>query len=98
MGGRKNGFRYRCTHGRCRKRRTLRKRKEEYVREPRCEACGGELTLDAYRNRHELESDRVCHCDGYPHPHRIGGGVWCIKHPTGPTDEDYMDRYGPDCL
>lgn len=96
--GRKTAYRYRCSHDRCRTRRTLVKPLEHYVREPRCRCCGGPLTLDRYRNTQELAPDRVCRCDGYWFPHRRGGGVWCIHHPTGPTDEDYRERYGPDCM
>ncbi len=96
--GRKVCVRYRCSRAKCRARRTLNKPVEMYVREPRCKACGGPLTPDAYRNTKELAPSRVCHCDGYPFAHRRGGGVWCDHHPTGPDDQDFRDRYGPGCL
>lgn len=97
--GRKIAYRYRCRNKtRCYKRRTLRKPLEMYVREPRCLACGGELAPDKYRNTKELAPGRVCHCGGLHHPHRKGGSVWCDHHPTGPTDEDFVARYGPGCL
>ena len=88
-------YRYRCTKAACRARRTLRRPLEGYVREPRCRCCGGPLTLDAYRQQTEL-AYRPCNCDGYWFPHRPGGGVWCIQPLDGPTDEDYLARYGPD--
>jgi len=37
--------------------------------------------------------ENVCWCDAYTHPHRPASSVWCSEHPTGPTDEDYEDRY-----
>lgn len=97
--GSKVGYRYRCSHDRCRARRTLPRLIEQYIREPRCRVCGGPLTLDQYRQRTGPSEGRgTCFCDGVHFPHRKAGTVWCIHHPTGPTDQDYEERYGPGCM
>jgi len=38
---------------------------------------------------------RTCWCDGLEggYPHHKGTSVWCIYHPTGPSEEDYIERY-----
>jgi hypothetical protein len=82
---------YRCTTRSCRKYRTLSKRKELYVTEPKCKVCGGNLS---HRPRmREYDRERTCKCDGLPYPHKKGTTVWCTHHPTGPTEEDWRDRY-----
>lgn len=97
--GRKIGYRYRCSRQACRTRRTLPRRLEQYVREPRCRCCGGSLTLDVYRQRKGASEGRpTCYCDGVHYPHREGGTVWCRHHPTGPTDRDFIERYGRNCM
>ena len=85
---------YRC--GKCWTRRRLAKELGEYVRPPACRNCGGnDWRIDAgrrveYRTRSGVFE--TCYCDGYHFPHRVGGGVWCRSHPTGPTEEDVRDR------
>lgn len=87
-------FPCRCT--KCRARQTLAKEPHKYLRERRC-FCGGQLRVDWYRRSREHKRNK-CHCLGYPFPHRKGGGVWCNQHPTGPTEQDMIDRYGPNAV
>lgn len=86
----------RCRH--CDHRRSLKRRPEDYLRAPACPHCGGRSwRLDKYRMKEKRERIGVfntCHCDGLPYPHRAGSDVWCRKHPTGPTEEDFRGRYG----
>lgn len=80
---------YRCTKERCKVRRALRKKKELYVREPTCDACGSPLRLDVYEQKqHKLKR---CLCDGYHFPHRRGS-KWCVHYTGVTTDEDWQDR------
>ena len=92
----KKGYRYRCSVEKCKTRVTLPKRIEEYVRPPKCKVCGGSrFRLDTHRQKHEIGAGlKKCYCDGYHYPHREGAGVWCKHHPTGPTTEDFEERYG----
>lgn len=94
----KRGFRYRCSREVCKARVTLPRRIEEYVRPPKCKRCGGNaFRLDSHRHSKEVGAGLAkCYCDGYHFPHRKGGGVWCRHHPTGPSAEDYTERYGVD--
>lgn len=79
---------YRCTRSSCRKRITLKRRKELYVREPTCAVCGGNLSYDPEPKRRATL--QVCHCDGLPFPHR-SGTRFCI-HSDGPeSEEDFRD-------
>jgi hypothetical protein len=83
---------YRCTKSSCRQRRTLKRPIEQYVREPRCLACGGRLSYDPEpKRRHNQEK---CVCDGYHFPHRRGTEPWCRYAKKGPSDKDYEERYG----
>lgn len=86
---------YRCGH--CRARRSLRRELWQYLRPPRCRCCNAvDWRLDMSRYREWKTRSGVfdtCHCDGYWFPHRKGGGVWCVEHPTGPTEHDINLRY-----
>jgi len=72
------------------KRRPLR----EYARAPRCWSCG--LPLLGYVDNWQRKNNRetTCRCDGLPYPHRIGSDVWCAHHPIGPSEEDFLARFG----
>jgi len=87
---------YRC--GACRSRRSLRRELWQYVRPPKCRCCGAvDWRLDMSRTKEWLTRTGVfdtCDCGEYHFPHRKGGGVWCVHHPTGPTEEDFLIRYG----
>lgn len=73
MGGRTLRFRCRCSHEKCRARRTLRKHPDEYRVQPKCAMCGRrKWRLDVYRQKKEQRSG--CECDGYHHPHAYGRG------------------------
>jgi hypothetical protein len=87
-------FSHKCRRTSCRKRTVLRRKVEEYIRRPRCPGCGQDtLSFDKYNHERRVKR-KSCHCDGYPYPHRIGWGVYCQKHPTGPAHEDHYERYG----
>lgn len=83
---------YRCTTAKCRRRRTLKKELNAYARTPRCLSCGGRLSHDP-EPRRRSHRDR-CWCDGYHFPHRKGTEPWCSRAKIGPSDEDYINRYG----
>jgi len=38
--------------------------------------------------------ERMCDCGNPPYPHRKASSVWCMQHPTGPTEEDYKNEFG----
>lgn len=86
----KRAFRYRCSRRACRARRSLPRRIEEYVREPKCRCCGARLTLDVTRQRKGAsEGRRTCYCDGAHFPHREGSLLLC-RHSTKPiTGHDW---------
>ena len=83
---------YPCRCKSCGSRKTFKKLPWTYKREKRC-LCGGEYRVDEYRRN--VEHKKPCNCNGYHFPHRKGGGIWCIHHATGPTEQDYIERYGP---
>lgn len=82
---------YRCRRRSCSARRTLRKKLEQYVREPKCRECGGELRLDRWKMKDHKKAK--CTCDGYHFPHRKGS-KWCNYSTVELTEEDYKQRYG----
>ena len=93
---RKLKLKYRCGRDACRKIVHLSKPPEQHAKTRKCQ-CGG--TLHDYSSDRARNKARNCFCDGLPWsqhngPHHKGSSVWCIHHPTGPTDEDYRDRYG----
>ena len=86
--------RWPCRCNKCGARKTLAMHPNSYQREKYVTCgCGGRFRVDQYRKKKE-HKQRKCHCNGYHFPHRAGGGVWCHKHPTGPSEQDYADRYG----
>jgi len=82
---------YRCTRRCCRIRKALPKHAHQYIREPKCKACGGNLSFDATK-RARTKKD-TCKCDGYCHPHYKGTEPWCIDAKIGPTEKDFEERY-----
>ena len=85
-------YNYRCTRKGCRSRKTLKRKKEEYIRTPCCPVCGGNLSHDP-EPRRRSKRDR-CLCDGYPFPHRRGTAPWCVDSQREPTEQEYQERYG----
>lgn len=82
-----------CRCSKCGARKTLNMMPHQYkLDKHRACLCGGELRVDWYRKKQENKAP--CKCDGYHYPHRKGGGVWCKHHPTGPSEQDYLNRYG----
>lgn len=82
-----------CRCSKCGARKTLNMMPHQYKLDKRRTClCGGELRVDWYRKKKENKAP--CKCDGYHYPHRKGGGVWCKHHPTGPSEQDYLNRYG----
>lgn len=97
------GIPYRCGTRSCYARRSLPKPIEEYQRVPTCPRCGKDtLTLDKHRHTTELKKLKAttCYCDdvinpeGKPFPHQVGSSVWCKEHPEGPSENDFLTRYG----
>lgn len=88
---------YRCGH--CKARRVLNRELWEYSKPPKCHTCGViDWCIDMYRYtewKNKTGSYAVCHCYELPYPHRPGSDVWCKQHKTGPTEQDYVNRYGP---
>lgn len=84
---------YPCRCTKCRTRQTLKRQPTDYYPHRVCVICGSDLKVDWYR-RNQEHKRVLCRCYGYHYPHRKAGGVWCEHHPTGPTEEDYIQRYG----
>jgi len=66
---------------------TLRKRKEEYVKEPKCKACGSGIHC-VDKERKDYIKRTTCNCDGIHHPHRKGC-KWCNYY-TGEYEEEEL--------
>jgi len=59
----------------CTQRKSLPKRPDAYVRQPRCPRCGGRSWyIETYRIRTELPGQVTCDCGAYRHPHRKFSG------------------------
>lgn len=86
---------YRC--GCCRARRVLNKELWEYTRPSKCYECNSvDWRYDKHRyieHKTKTGAYSTCHCDGVRHPHRKGSDVWCEHHKSGPTEQDFIDRY-----
>ena len=65
---------HRCTKSDCRKRVSLPRRYDEYLRPPKCPGCGRVGTLSPATNLkdHERTTRLTCKCGGIPWPHRRG--------------------------
>ena len=64
-------YNHQCSHRHCRKRITLARPIEQYIREPKCPACGRkQLKFDPAPRRQTMQ--RTCRCGGVHFPHRIG--------------------------
>ena len=85
---------YRCNH--CGQRKSLPKLHTDYIRPPKCKACKSLLTYrDVWQEKKNKDPENLCYCDQLPFkPHRKASTVWCEAHVTGPTEEDYKQRYG----
>ena len=82
---------YRCTHQSCRKRVILRKLLSQYLRTPKCPACGEVLTGSEDKAVKRQRKRLKCLCDGWSFPHRRGS-KWC-RHSTKPlTEADHAQR------
>lgn len=92
----KHSVQCRCKNNRCRARVTITKAKWHSEKEPKCHRCGGELKIDTHRMN--KENKKPCNCHGYMFPHRKGGGVWCVHSLKEPTEQDVIDRYGPEAI
>jgi len=86
---------YRCND--CRGRKVLNRELWEYMRPPRCKCGASDWRIDMTRYKEwktKTGSYAICACDGIHHPHKPGSNVWCEQHKTGPTEQDFKDRYG----
>lgn len=88
----KNKLKFRCGREGCRRIYHLTKTPEHYRTTKICE-CGG--TLYDYSSDRKRNRARTCYCDGVPYPHNKGTLVWCSEHALGPTEQDFIDRHGP---
>lgn len=92
---------YPCRCSKCKSRRTLAKLPHQYIIQwhAQCKlpGCDGVMRVDWHRKNKEHKKN-LCSCIGYSFKHRKGGGVWCEQHSTGPTNQDYIDRYGPEAV
>lgn len=80
---------YRCN--RCRTRFSTHRRREQYVREPRCPCCRS----DSYHFDHDewtKRNRRPCTCDGRHFPHRRGS-LGCEAY-DGPRDLELEAELG----
>lgn len=86
-------YRYRCTRDGCRKRVSLRRLKEQYIRTPKCPGCNRDtLHRDTARQR-ESKKNR-CWCNGYHFPHRQRSAPWCDYAVRMPSPEEMSQRQG----
>jgi hypothetical protein len=93
LGMYKRGWHYRCSREKCKARRTLPRRIEEYTIAPRCRACGG-TALRWDRDRALVHMQRKpCQCDGYAFLHRKGS-KFCVHSPVELTADDIASRFG----
>lgn len=87
---------YRC--GQCNARRSLKREIWQYIRPPKCRTCGAaDWRFDMQRYKEFKTRTGVfdtCYCNNVSYPHRKASTVWCIEHPTGPTEADYTERHG----
>lgn len=83
---------YRCTHRGCRRRVTLPRRRERYLRAPRCPECRRELTGRPDMAMRAAAKRNKCGCSGYHFWHRKGSGCWCDHAKRKPTDADWRAR------
>ena len=93
---------YRCTRRyksgpfkgqKCIQRHSFKHKIEWYKFPKKCKSCGNIITyFDKWQTKKNKEA--MCDCGNPHYPHRTGSTVWCIQHPTGPTEEDYKGRYG----
>jgi hypothetical protein len=69
-------MRYPHKCAKCNHRQSLARKITEYIRPPKCNLCGSsKWYLDKYRiNNRNKSRGKVCHCDGYPFPHRLSSG------------------------
>ncbi len=82
---------YRC--GYCRHRKALAKELWLYLRPPKC-ICGRvDWRMDMGRYNDWLNKRHayaLCRCSAAPFPHKPTISVWCVKHPTGPSEDDWQ--------
>jgi hypothetical protein len=90
----------RCRNAACRHRRVSATHPDDYVRAPRCPACGGchgwRIEQRAYNRR------GLCHCDGPlgnhgPFPHRTSHPL-CDQHPRGAYNQLRRAGVGDDAM
>lgn len=85
-----------CRCWRCNTRQTKAKPLGEYVRPPKCKACG-KPALFVCKDRLARKHDRkkLCNCSGYHFKHRKGS-KWCQKNPNADVvyqeERKYYDR------
>ena len=64
-------YNHQCSHRYCRKRITLKRHIDDYIRRPKCPACGrDQLKFDPGPRRQTIR--RTCRCNGVCYPHKRG--------------------------
>ncbi len=91
-------YNYRCSARKCQRRRTLKRKIENYIRVPCCLSCGSSLR-DVTADVRKYTQQRLCKCgevhgEKGAYPHRKGTEPWCKYAKIGPTAQDWEDRYG----
>lgn len=86
---------YRCGRNDCRKQVAKKRKLSDYktVKPTLCPGCGCNSLIDITKRKKRERRAETCRCDGVHYPHRKGSIIWCKQHPTGPTEQDYQDRY-----
>lgn len=76
---------------RCHQRKSLARRPQDYIRQPKCPACGARRWyIDRYRLRIEMDRKQSCDCGGYHFIHRRGS-KYCYHHPN--AEINHAERY-----
>lgn len=89
---RPNGKTYQRKTVQCGQRKTLAKHPDDYIRLPKCPACGAQnWMIDKWRLKHEVRGNGdVCRCGGYHFQHRKGS-KYCYEHPD--AEKIHSERY-----
>ncbi|HDR8962511.1 TPA: hypothetical protein QDB13_000060 [Burkholderia vietnamiensis] len=90
--------RFHCRCRNCETRRVLKKRPDEYVRQPQCDVCGRrDFRIDSWMQKRNTRL-MACTCAGYWFWHRRGS-LYCWHRADGsirsPGDPDFADRNPP---
>lgn len=83
-------YSYRCN--KCGRRFTLKRLKEQYIKERKCPNCQS-FSIHHDKAKKKENKRKKCFCSGYPFPHRKGSAPFCRYSKRQPT-EDELIAYG----